>query len=155
MNVDQPSAGSVSTRNEVNAKAAKTTTKNQSLGRAERGRGAMLGANSTAKAKMLFGLAFEGPRSVQSSGAFLHPWTTHRPRFRSPRAAARDAARRPLPAHGDPWRFGRHHSLSSAFRPRPTSSGTRPRSPPGGKREWRRSFPESDRPRARGSQSKR
>jgi len=66
----------------------------------------MLGANSTAKAKMLFGLAFEGPRSVQSSGAFLHPWTTHRPRFRSPRAAARDAARRTLPAHGDPWRFG-------------------------------------------------
>src|SRR5215471_12402762 len=56
MNVDQPSAGSVSTRNEVNAKAAKTTTKNQSSGRADRGRGAMLGANSTAKAKMLFGL---------------------------------------------------------------------------------------------------
>ena len=27
----------------------------------------MLGANSTAKAKMLFGLAFEGPRSVQST----------------------------------------------------------------------------------------
>src|SRR5215831_8549517 len=106
MNVDQPSAGSVSTRNEVNAKAAKTTTKNQSRGRAERGRGAMIGANSTAKAKMLFGLAFEGPRSVQSRGAFLHPWTTHRPRFRSPRAAARDAARRTLPAHGDPWRFG-------------------------------------------------
>src|SRR5262245_3751049 len=53
MNVDQPSAGSVSTRNEVNAKAAKTTTKNQSRGRAERGRGAMLGANSTAAAKML------------------------------------------------------------------------------------------------------
>src|SRR5215475_502058 len=103
MNVDQPSAGSVSTRNEVNAKAAKTTTKNQSRGRAERGRGAMRGANSTAKAKMLFGLAFEGPRSVQFSGAFLHPWTTHRPRSRRPRAAARDAARRPLPAHGDPW----------------------------------------------------
>src|SRR4029453_14604026 len=76
MNVDQPSAGSVSTRNEVNAKAAKTTTKNQSRGRAERGRGAMRGPNSTAKAEMLFGLAFEGPRSIQSSGAFLHPWTT-------------------------------------------------------------------------------
>jgi len=30
----------------------------------------------------------------------------YRPRFRSPRAAARDAARRTLPAHGDPWRFG-------------------------------------------------
>src|SRR5215468_8346814 len=69
MNVDHPSAGSVSTRNEVNAKAAKTTTKNQSSGRADRGRGAMFGANSTAKPKMLFGLAFEGPRSVQSSGA--------------------------------------------------------------------------------------
>jgi hypothetical protein len=106
MNVDHPSAGSVSTRNEVNAKAAKTTTKNQSRGRAERGRGAMLGANSTVKAKMLLGLALEGPRSVQSSGAFLHPWTTHRPRFRRPRAAARDAARRTRPAHGDPGRFG-------------------------------------------------
>jgi hypothetical protein len=30
----------------------------------------------------------------------------YRPRFRSPRAAARDAARRTLRAHGDPWRFG-------------------------------------------------
>src|SRR5215813_5856459 len=103
MNVDQPSAGSVSTRNEVNAKAAKTTTKNQSRGRADKGRGAMLGANSTAKANMLFGRGFEGPRSVQSSGAFLPPRTPHRPRFRSPRAAAGDAAGRPLPAHGDPW----------------------------------------------------
>src|SRR5262249_11633172 len=56
MNVDPPSAGSVSTRNDVKAKAAKTTTKNQSRGRAERGRGAMLGAHSTVKAKMLFGL---------------------------------------------------------------------------------------------------
>src|SRR5262245_55590443 len=102
MNVDQPSAGSVSTRNDVNAKAAKTTTKNKSRGRAERRRGAILGANSTAKAEMLFGLASRALLHTPS-GAFLHPWTTPRPRCRSPRAAARDAARRPFPAHGDPW----------------------------------------------------
>src|SRR5215470_367231 len=74
MNVDQPSAGSVSTRNEVNAKAAKTTTKNQSRGRSERGRGAMLGANSTAKAKMLFGLAFESSMRRRSSRATPAYW---------------------------------------------------------------------------------
>src|SRR5262245_11364589 len=103
MNVDQPSAGSVSTRNEVNAKAAKTTTKNQSRGRAERGRGAMLGANSTAKAKMLFGLAFEGPRSVQFTTRTTESRAVSRPRIEEGTAAARGAARRPLPAHGDPW----------------------------------------------------